>query len=173
MNNALSPHNQCGFYGPRHVLHFAPFKQCALIIITWVLPKFVLIYGFLMPCMYCILGFCSMMNVYRIINYLGARVCPTSFNHGKGSKVPFHSCPKPHQVPFLNKDLVWRFGIRHGGQNKVTIQFAYVPYARILEFLEGELGDTSTPMEWNVYKNFPSQINVKQPTIKNNLGHTW
>jgi hypothetical protein len=42
---------------------------------------------------------------------------------------------------FSNKDLVWRFGIRHGGQNKVTIQFAYVPYVRISQFLEGERGD--------------------------------
>jgi hypothetical protein len=104
-NNALNPHNQNGFYGPRHVLHFALLKQCALIIIMWVLPKFVLVYGFIMPYMYCILGFCSMMNVYRIINYLGAGICPTSFNHGKGSKVPFHSCPKPHQVPFLKQGL--------------------------------------------------------------------
>jgi hypothetical protein len=36
-NNALTTHNQCGFYGLRQVLHFAPFKQCALIIIMWVL----------------------------------------------------------------------------------------------------------------------------------------
>ncbi len=100
-SNVLSPHNQHGFYGPRQVLHFAPFKQCALIIIMWVLQKFVLVYGFIMPCVYCILGFCSMMNVYRIINYLNARICPTSFNHGKGSKIPFHSCPKPHHVPFF------------------------------------------------------------------------
>ncbi len=70
-----------------------------------VLPKFVLIYGFIMPCLYCILGFCSMMNVYRIINFLGVRICPTSFNHGKGSKVPFHSCIKPHQVPSLKQGL--------------------------------------------------------------------
>jgi len=76
----------------------------------WVLPKFVLVYRFIMSCMYCILGFCSMMNVYRIINYLGVRICPTSFNHGKGSKIPFHSCPKPHQVPFFKQRLgveVW------------------------------------------------------------------
>jgi hypothetical protein len=45
------------------------------------------------------------MNVYRIINYLGAGICPTSFNHGKGSKDPFYSCPKPHQVPFLKQRL--------------------------------------------------------------------
>jgi hypothetical protein len=63
----------------------------------------------------------------------------------------------PTKSPFSNKDLVWTSGIRHGGQNKVTIQFAYVPYARISEFLEGEWGDTSTPVEWSVYKNFPSQ----------------
>jgi hypothetical protein len=55
----------------------------------------------------------------------------------------------------------------------MTIQFAYVPYACILEFLEGEWGDTSTPVEWNVYKNFPSQTNVRQPTIKNHHGHMW
>jgi hypothetical protein len=42
--------------------------------------------------MYYILGFCSMMNVNRIINSLGEGICLISFNHGKGSKVPFHSC---------------------------------------------------------------------------------
>jgi hypothetical protein len=79
----------------------------------------------------------------------------------------------PTKSPFSNKDLVWRFRIRHGGQNKVTIQFAYVPYVRISEFLEGERRDTNTHVEWNVYKNFPSQTYVKQPTIKNHFGHTW
>jgi hypothetical protein len=102
----------------------------------WVLPKFVLVYGFIMPCMYCILGFCSMMNV--IINYFGAGICPTSFNHGKGSKIPSIHVQNPTKSPFSNMDLVWRSRICHGGQNKVTIQFAYVPYARISEFLEGE-----------------------------------
>jgi len=120
----------------------------------WVLPKFVLVYGFIMPCMYCILGFCSMMNV--IINYFGAGICPTSFNHGKGSKIPSIHVQNPTKSPFSNMDLVWRSRICHGGQNKVTIQFAYVPYARISEFLEGEWGDTSTRVEWNVDKNFPS-----------------
>jgi hypothetical protein len=28
-------------------------------------------------------------------------------------------------------------------------------------------------VEWNVDKNFPSQTDVKQPTIKNHLGHMW
>jgi hypothetical protein len=55
--------------------------------------------------MYCILGFSSMMSVYTIINSLSVGICPISFNHGKGSKVPFHSCPKPHQVPFLKQRL--------------------------------------------------------------------
>jgi hypothetical protein len=54
----------------------------------------------------------------------------------------------------------------------VTIQFAYVPYARISEFLEGERGDMSTLVEWNVYKNFLGQMDAKQPTIKNHLEHT-
>jgi len=68
---------------------------------------------------------------------------------------------------------VWRSGIHHGGQNKVTIQFGYVPYVCISKFLGGEGGDTSTLMEWNVYKNFPNQMDIKQPIIKNHLGHTW
>jgi hypothetical protein len=105
----------------------------------WALPKFVLVYGFIMSCMYYILGFCSMMNIYGIINYLGVGICPTSFNHGKGSKIPFHSCPKPHQVSFFKQRLgveVWVTPWR--AKNKVTIQFAYVPYACISEFLEGE-----------------------------------
>jgi hypothetical protein len=54
----------------------------------------------------------------------------------------------PTKSTFSNKDLVWRSGVHHGKQNKVTIQFAYVPYAHIPKFLEGEQGDTSTPMEW-------------------------
>jgi hypothetical protein len=102
-----------------------------------------------------------MMNVYRIINFLGVGICSTSFNHGKGSKIPFHSCPKPHQIHFLKQRLIVKVWIHHGGQNKMTIQFAYVPYVPILEFLEGERRDMNTPMEWNVYKNFPNQMNVK------------
>jgi hypothetical protein len=62
-----------------------------------------------------------MMNVYKIINSLGAGICPTSFNHGKGSKVPSIHVQNPIGSPFSNKDLVWRSEIRHGGQNKVTI----------------------------------------------------
>jgi len=54
--------------------------------------------------------------------------------------------PKSHSILvqnptksfFSNKDLVWRFEICHGRQIKVTIQFAYVPYAHISELLEGE-----------------------------------
>jgi len=55
----------------------------------------------------------------------------------------------------------------------MTIQLAYVPYAYILKFLEGERGDMNTLVEWNVYKNFPSQMDVKQPIIKNHLEHMW
>jgi hypothetical protein len=82
-NNALTPHNRISL---KEALHFAPFKQCALIIIMWVLlhgvfkhcafkvqsgiayvnifndgrfnssmwvlPKFVLVYGFIMQILY-------------------------------------------------------------------------------------------------------------------------
>jgi hypothetical protein len=139
----------------------------------WVLPKFVLVYGFIIPCMYCILSFCSMMNVYGIINYLGARIVLLPSIMGRVPKSHSIHVQNPIKSPFSNKDLMWTFEIHHGGQNKMTIQFAYVPYVRISKCLEGEQRDTNTPMESNVYKNFPIQTDVKQPTIKNHLGHTW
>ncbi len=45
VNNALTTHNQCGFYGLRQVLHFTPLQQCALTyhyvgIATWVFAKY-------------------------------------------------------------------------------------------------------------------------------------
>jgi hypothetical protein len=54
--------------------------------------------------------------------------------------------------------------------NIMYIQFAYAPYVHIPKFLEGEWRDTSTFMEWNVYKNLDD---VKQLIIKNHLGHMW
>ncbi len=59
----------------------------------------------------------------------------------------------------------------------MTIQFAYVPYTRISEFLEGEQGDMNTLVEWNVYKKFPSQSMSSNQLSKTTLGirdkHLW
>jgi hypothetical protein len=55
----------------------------------------------------------------------------------------------------------------------MIIQSAYVPYAHISEFLKGEWRDMNILMEWNVYKNFPSQMDVKQPIIKNHIFPTY
>jgi len=137
----------------------------------WVLPKFVLVYGFIMqvlylmyigticilyhdmgivmgipnhnidlrePCMYNILGFYSMMNVYRIINSLVEEFVLLLSIMGR--------VPKSHSIHvqnltkslFSNKDLVWRSKICHGRRNKMTFQFVYVPYVRISKFLKGE-----------------------------------
>ncbi len=55
----------------------------------------------------------------------------------------------------------------------MNVQFSYVPYVYILEFLEGEWKDMGIPMECNVYKNFLNQPDVKQSIIKNHFMHTW
>jgi hypothetical protein len=91
------------------VMHFATLKHCALITIMWVLPKFVLVYGFIMPYMYCILGFCSMMNVYRIINYLGAGICPISFNHGKCQATNYQKPLRAYMVNIYGINLFYFF----------------------------------------------------------------
>jgi hypothetical protein len=40
--------------------------------------------------------------------------------------------------PFSNVDLVWKDAFRHGGQNKVVLETAYILHARVSEFLQGE-----------------------------------
>jgi hypothetical protein len=37
--------------------------------------------------------------------------------------------------PFSNVDLVWKDGFRHGGQNKVAIETAYILDVRVSKFL--------------------------------------
>jgi hypothetical protein len=52
----------------------------------------------------------------------------------------------------------------------MTIQFAYVPYAYILEFLKGEQRDTITPMEWNVCKTFQTKQMLNNQLLKTTSG---
>jgi hypothetical protein len=76
------------------------------------------------------------------------------------------------KLPFSNVDLVWKDGFRHGGQNKVAIEIAYIPHAHVFEFLQHEQGDMQTMVEWNISKNLSLQQYVKNLTIKNHFGHT-
>jgi hypothetical protein len=76
----------------------------------------------------------------------------------------------PTKSPFSNKNLVWTSGIRHGGQNKVTIQFAYVSYACISKFLEGERGDTSTLVDGMFTKTFQAKQMSNNQLSKTTLG---
>jgi hypothetical protein len=83
----------------------------------WLLPNFVLVYGFIMPCMYCILGFCSMMNVYRIINYFGVGICHTSFNQeGFQNPIPFMSETPPSP---LSQTKTWCGGLGYAMEGKI------------------------------------------------------
>jgi hypothetical protein len=58
----------------------------------------------------------------------------------------------PTRSPFSNVDLVWKDGLRHGGQNKMVIEIAYIPHARVFEFLQGERKDMQTSVEWKLEK---------------------
>jgi hypothetical protein len=44
----------------------------------------------------------------------------------------------PAKSPFSNVDLMWKDGLKHGGQNEVAIEIAYIPHARVSEFLQVE-----------------------------------
>jgi hypothetical protein len=64
-------------------------------------------------------------------------------------------------------------GFKHGGQNKVAIETAYIPHAHVSKLLQGEWGDMQIVVEWNISKNLSVQQDVKKPIIKNHFGHTW
>jgi hypothetical protein len=68
-------------------------------------------------------------------------------------------------------DLVWKYGFRHGGQNKVAIETTYIPHACVFEFLYGERRNMQIMVEWNISKNLSLQKDVKKPTINNHLRH--
>ncbi len=84
-------------------------------------------------------------------------------------KFPNHN----QKFPFSNVDLVWTPKVKYGGTNKVPIKIAYIPHAHVCEFLEGKQGDVQAPVEWNMHKNLPSQKDIKTPSIKNHISHTW
>jgi len=75
----------------------------------------------------------------------------------------------PTKSPFSNVDLVWKDGFRHGGQNKVAIEIAYIPHAHVFEFLQREQGDMQTTVEWNISKNLSLQQYVKKTNDKKSL----
>jgi hypothetical protein len=53
--------------------------------------------------------------------------------HGANSQsIKFQNLAKS---PFSNVDLVWKYGFKHGGQNKVAIETTYIPHACVSEFL--------------------------------------
>jgi hypothetical protein len=73
---------------------------------------------------------------------------------------------------FSNVDLVWKDGFRHGGQNKVAIETAYIPHVCVSKFLQCEQGDMQTVIEWNISKNSFFQAYVKKSTLNNHFGDT-
>jgi len=66
---------------------------------------------------------------------------------------------------------VWKKYVRHGRAHIIEVECAYIPHARISEFLNGEQSHEDSLMEWKIYKWIPSQENVKMPRIQNHLDH--
>jgi len=68
---------------------------------------------------------------------------------------------------------VWKKDVQHGRAHIIKVECAYIPHAQISEFLNSERNHEDSPMEQNIYKQVPSQENVKMSRIQNHLGHTW
>jgi hypothetical protein len=85
---------------------------------------------------------------------------------GRASKAQSIRVQIPTKSPFSNVDLVWVKGKHHRGSNKKSIDVAYIPYACVQDFSEGEWSNLHTLMEWNIHKNIHAQKDVKNPTIQ-------
>ncbi len=73
-------------------------------------------------------------------------------NMGRVSKSQYIEIQNPTKSPFNNMDLVWKKDVRHGGAHIIEVKCAYIPHARISEFLYDERSHEDSPMEWNIYK---------------------
>ncbi len=94
-------------------------------------------------------------------------------NMGHASKSQYIEIQNPKKSPFNNMDLVWKKNVWHGGAHIIEVECAYIPHARISEFLNSVQSHEDSPMEWNIYKRVPSQENVKMLIIQNHFGHIW
>jgi hypothetical protein len=92
---------------------------------------------------------------------------------GHVSKSQYIEIQNPKKSPFNNMDSVWKKDVRHGGAHIVAVKCAYIPHARISKILNDERSQEDFSMEWNNYKQIPSQENIKMPRIQNHLGHIW
>jgi len=53
----------------------------------------------------------------------------------------------------IQNSTKWKDGFRHGGQNKVAIEIAYIPMLLFLNFFKVEQRDMQIMVEWNISKN--------------------
>ncbi len=92
---------------------------------------------------------------------------------GRASKSQYIEIQNPKKSPFNNMNLVQKKDVRHGGAHIIKVECAYIPCARISKILNGKRSHEDFLVEWNIYKQVPSQENVKIPRIQNHLGHFW
>jgi hypothetical protein len=92
---------------------------------------------------------------------------------GCASKSQYIEIQNLKKSPFNKMALVWKKDVQHGGAHIIKVECAYIPHACISKFLNGEQSHEDSPMEWNIYKQIPSQENVKMSRIQNHLDHIW
>jgi hypothetical protein len=86
-----------------------------------------------------VITICKLVRVFNGFSQFGDsyyRVIPSAIQSmGQTSLSQFIEIQNPAKSPFLNVDLVWKDGFRHGGQNMVAIEIEYIPHARVSKFL--------------------------------------
>jgi hypothetical protein len=88
---------------------------------------------------------------------------------GANSIISIHSSPKPSNVIFFQCELVWKNGFRHGSQNKVAIEIAYILMQEYWNFWRMNERICKTQVKLNKNKN----LTHKKKSRSQQLRHTW
>jgi len=86
-----------------------------------------------------IITICKLVKVFHGFSQFGDsyyRVIPSAIQSmGRTSLSQSIEIQNSTKSPFSNVDLMWKDGFRHGGQNMVAIEIAYIPHVHVSKFL--------------------------------------
>jgi hypothetical protein len=89
-----------------------------------------------------VITICKLVKVFHRFSQVGDsydKVIPSKIQSmGQTSLSQSIEIQNLTKSPFLNVDLLWKYGFRHGGQNKVAIESAHIPHVCVPKFLQGE-----------------------------------
>jgi hypothetical protein len=123
------------------------------------------------PCKYRILRLGSMMNVFKIMNYLGVGICPTSLQSWKGfqSPIPFMSKTPPGP---LSQTRTWCGCLKYAMEGKIKWTFNLLVFYLLASWNSWKVNEGILALLWNgmFTKTFQTKWMSSNQLSKTTLG---